>query len=72
MKANMGSLDRGIRITAAIVVAILLATGVLSGTWAYVLGIIAIVFLLTSLVRFCPLYAMFGISTCRTSQSQQQ
>lgn len=70
MQANMGSLDRGLRILVAVVVAILIATGMLSGTWAYVLGIIAVVFLLTSLVSFCPIYKLFGLSTNRTKQSQ--
>ncbi len=70
MQANMGSLDRGLRILVAVVVAILIATGMLSGTWAYVLGIIAVVFLLTSLLSFCPIYKLFGVSTNRAKQSQ--
>ncbi|GIV53838.1 MAG: membrane protein [Candidatus Kapaibacterium sp.] len=70
MNKNMGSLDRGIRTLVAVVVAILIAMGVLSGTWAWVLGIVAVVFLLTSLVSFCPIYALFGLSTCRVKQNQ--
>lgn len=63
MPKNMGTVDRIIRILLAVVVAVLLITNQLSGVWAIVLGILAIVFLLTSLVSFCPLYLPFKIST---------
>ncbi|GIV85732.1 MAG: membrane protein [Candidatus Roseilinea sp.] len=64
MKKNMGNLDRGIRIVAAVIVAALIATGTVSGVLAVVLGVLAAVFLLTSVIGFCPLYAPFGIRTC--------
>ena len=60
----MGSADRIIRIILAAVMAILYFTGTVSGTLGLVLVILAAVFLLTSLISFCPLYAPFGISTC--------
>lgn len=63
MKQNMGSMDRIIRVAVAALVAILYFTGVISGTVAIILGILAIVFLLTSVVGFCPLYAPFKLST---------
>jgi len=63
MKANLHAFDRIGRMLFAAVVAVLFYTGVISGTTAIVLGIIAIVLLLTSLINFCPLYAVFGIST---------
>lgn len=63
MKKNMGTLDRIIRISLVVLIAILYFTNVISGTWAIILGILAVVFLLTSLVGFCPLYLPFGIST---------
>jgi hypothetical protein len=63
MPKNMGTVDRVIRVILAAVVAVLFATGQLSGTAAIVLGILAVVFLLTSLVGFCPLYFPFKIST---------
>jgi hypothetical protein len=63
MEKNMGTIDRLIRSIVAVVVIILYSTGRISGTLAIVLGIIAIVFLLTSLVSFCPLYKALGIST---------
>lgn len=64
MKKNMGSADRVIRVLIAAVIAILYFTHVITGTLGIVLLILAVVFLLTSLVSFCPLYAPFGISTC--------
>jgi Protein of unknown function (DUF2892) len=64
MKKNMGSADRVIRILLAAVFAVLYFTGVVSGTIGLVLVILGAVFLLTSLVSFCPLYAIVGLSTC--------
>ena len=64
MKKNMGIADRSIRIILAIVVAILIYFGELSGIAAIILGVFAGVFLLTSLVSFCPLYTLVGIHTC--------
>ena len=63
MKKNMGTTDRAIRTVAAVVIGLLYFTGVISGTLAVVLSIVAVAFLLTSTVGFCPLYAPFGIST---------
>ncbi len=63
MKRNMGTIDRVLRAALAVLVLVLYLTGALSGTAALVLGILAVVFLLTSLVGTCPLYMPFGIST---------
>jgi len=63
MTKNMGSLDRIIRVSLAVLVAVLYFTNILSGTWAIILGIFAVVFLLTSIVGFCPLYLPLKIST---------
>lgn len=69
MKNNMGSLDRSIRVLAAIAIAILYFSGTITGTLGIVLLVIAGVFLLTSLIGFCPLYTVFGMNTCsRKSQ----
>lgn len=64
MKKNMGTADRIIRVIIAAVFAILYFTGTVSGTLGLVLLILGGVFVLTSLVSFCPLYAPFGIKTC--------
>jgi hypothetical protein len=61
-----GNLDRGIRIVVALVIGVLLFTGRLHGTPAIVLGVIAVVFLGTSLIGWCPSYIPLKISTCKT------
>lgn len=63
MKMNMGKVDRVIRTLLAIVIAILYFTNVISGTVGLILGIVAIVMLLTGVISFCPLYTLFGLST---------
>jgi len=63
MKLNMGSWDRIIRLFVTPLVVILLITGVLNGTLAVILGIIAIIFFITGVTGFCPLYVIFGVST---------
>lgn len=68
MKANMGSTDRIIRVLIAAVFAVLYFTGTVTGTVGLVLLVLGAVFLLTSVVSFCPLYALFGISTCAVKQ----
>jgi len=65
MKKNMGGVDRIIRILIAATIAVLFFTDVISGTLGIVLLVLAGIFLLTSLVSFCPLYLPFGLSTCR-------
>ena len=64
MKKNMGNVDRFIRITLAVIVAILFYSNVINGTLGIVLLVLASVFVLTSFVGFCPLYALFGLNTC--------
>lgn len=63
MVKNMGTLDRGLRVVVALVIAVLYFTGQITGTAAIVLGVLAVIFVLTSLVSTCPLYLPFGIST---------
>ena len=63
MKKNMGSIDRVIRVLAALIVLVLYLTGQLTGVAATVLGILAVVFVLTSAVGSCPLYLPFGLTT---------
>ena len=64
MKRNMGTADRIIRTIVALGIAALYFTGRISGTLAIVLGAIAVMFLLSSLISWCPAYAPFGFSTC--------
>jgi hypothetical protein len=63
MKQNMGTVDRIIRLAIVVIIAALYYAGQLSGTVAIVLGIVAIAFLVTSLIGWCPSYVPFGIST---------
>jgi Protein of unknown function (DUF2892) len=64
MKKNMGSTDRVIRLLMAGVFATLYFTGTVSGTIGYVLLAFAGIFVLTSMVSFCPLYTLLGFNTC--------
>ena len=65
MKKNMGTADRVIRILLAALFAYLYFGGIVTGTWGLVLVILGGVFVLTSLIGFCPLYVPFGLSTCK-------
>jgi hypothetical protein len=63
MTQNMGTADKIIRLAVVAIIAILYFTGQITGTAAIVLGIIAVAFLVTSLIGWCPTYVPFGIST---------
>jgi hypothetical protein len=65
MKKNVGTADRIIRITLAVLLAVLFFTGTVTGTVGYVLLALAAIFLVTSVITFCPLYLPFGLSTCK-------
>jgi len=64
----MGNTDKGIRIVFAIAIALLYYFNSIEGTLAYILLGVAAVFLLTSLISFCPLYVPFGIRTCKVKK----
>ncbi|HPH86414.1 MAG TPA: DUF2892 domain-containing protein [Ferruginibacter sp.] len=64
MKKNMGNTDRITRTIIAIIIAALFFTNVITGTLGIVLLAFAGIFLLTSLVSFCPLYTLFGLNSC--------
>lgn len=68
MKKNMGTIDKAVRILAAVVIAILYFMGSITGTTAIILLIVAAIFILTSFMSFCPLYAPFGLSTRKKSE----
>ncbi|MBO0331161.1 MULTISPECIES: YgaP family membrane protein [Flavobacteriaceae] len=65
MKKNMGGADRTIRVILALGVGALYYFNVITGTLAYILLALAVIFVLTSFVSFCPLYTLFGINTCK-------
>jgi uncharacterized membrane protein len=63
MKKNMGIIDRTIRTLLALTIIILYFTGMISGVAAIILGVFAVIFLLTSFIGFCPLYVPLRLST---------
>lgn len=63
MGANVGGMDRGVRIVAGVALILLAATGVV-GAW----GWIGVVPLATGIAGWCPAYLPFGWSTCRVAQ----
>ena len=64
MKKNMGNADRIIRLLVVITIVVLYYFDLVNGTWATVLLALAGIFLVTSLIGFCPAYSAFGIKTC--------
>lgn len=64
MKKNMGSADRLIRTLIALILVVLYLMEIITGTLALILMIVAVVFVLTSLISFCPLYTILGVNTC--------
>ena len=66
MKKNMGSIDKAVRIVLALIIAFLYYNGTIAGTLGIVLIVLAVVFVITSFISFCPLYTIFGIKTCKT------
>lgn len=63
MVENMSAVDRVVRVVIAVAIGLLYYFGYMTGGWAIALGIIAAVLVVTSAVGYCPLYALFGIST---------
>jgi hypothetical protein len=70
MKKNMGTVDKAVRILAAILIVVLYFANILSGTWALILLALAGIFIGTSFMSFCPLYLPFGISTRPKTQTK--
>ncbi|MGE0567386.1 MAG: DUF2892 domain-containing protein [Bacteroidia bacterium] len=68
MKANMGTTDKIIRIVLALVFSALYFTGTVTGVLSYILLGLGAIFILTSVISFCPLYTLFGLSTCKVKK----
>jgi hypothetical protein len=64
MKKNVGNIDKVIRVLAAVVFGVLYFTGTVTGTLGLVLLVLGVVFLATSAMGFCPIYAIVGMNTC--------
>ncbi|MHB0896734.1 MAG: YgaP family membrane protein [Spirochaetales bacterium] len=72
MVKNMGKEDKVIRIVLALVIGLLILTGQLVGWGAVILGILAVVFIGTSVVGTCPIYIPFNISTLKKSEKSEK
>lgn len=70
MKKNMGNMDRILRVLMAVVVSVLYFMDILTGTLGIVLMAFAGIFVLTSLISFCPLYTLFGFSSCPVKEKK--
>ena len=64
MTKNLGSIDRILRIVLGITFGVLYFTGVTTGTLGIVLAVLGGIFVATSLISWCPIYAVLGIKTC--------
>jgi len=69
MIKNMGITDRAIRLLIAVLLVAVYFLGVVEGIVGTVALVVAAVFTLTSVISFCPLYAVFGINTCKTKSA---
>lgn len=65
----MGGADRIIRVLIAAIIGVLYFTNILTGTLGIVLLVLSVVFVLTSIISFCPLYTIFGLKTCAVKES---
>ena len=63
MKKNMGTIDRVFRLLVVVVIAVLYYLGQLTGLADTILVIVAVAFLVTGIIGWCPGYLPFGIST---------
>jgi hypothetical protein len=69
MKKNMGRWDRTFRLIAALIITVLIIAGAVKGTAAIILFVLAVIFVITTLVGFCPLYKPMGISTVESKKN---
>ena len=69
MYKNMGSLGKTVRLLIAVVLIALYFLGVVEGVIGTIAWVVAAIFILTSIISFCPLYAVFGITTCKTKST---
>ena len=72
MKFNMGKFDRIIRFALAVVIGVLYLAGIISGTAAIILGVVAAIFILTSFIGCCPAYLPFGMSTMAVTEDKKK
>ncbi|WP_116769495.1 YgaP family membrane protein [Maribacter litoralis] len=66
MRKNLGSTDRFIRLFIAVALLTTFYTETVTGTIGYILAAVAGVLIFTTFISFCPIYSLFGASTCKT------
>ncbi len=71
MKCNMSPVDRILRLVLAAAVAVLFFTHQLTGIAAIILGILAVIFFLTAVIGFCPIYSVFDLSTKKSCPAEE-
>jgi len=71
MKKNLGSSDKLVRLLISVVLIVLFYTEVLTGTLGIIALVLALVLAITSLVSFCPMYALLGINTCKNKELEK-
>jgi uncharacterized membrane protein YcaP (DUF421 family) len=69
-KKNVNSVDKVVRILLAVVLGILIFTNQVTGILAIIFGVLAVVLVLTSVLSFCPIYAMLNLSTLKKSNKK--
>ncbi len=65
MIKNVGSIDKIIRLIIAAVAIYAAYTGMVASPWDYVLYVVAVIMVATSLMGSCPLFSIFGINSCK-------
>lgn len=71
MKPNVGTTDRLLRISVALLLVMLYFTEVVTNTLGIVLLVVATSMVVTSIIRFCPAYTLLGINTCKVQKTKQ-
>jgi len=69
MKKNVGSVDKIIRYIIAIVAVYIAYKGMVSSPWDYVLYAVAVIMVGTALSGRCPVFAIFGINSCKVEEN---
>ena len=69
MKINESNLDRILRVVGGVALAVVGFGGVVGGVGGIIVGVLGVVLVATGAIGFCPLYALFGISTCRVPEA---
>lgn len=64
MKKNMGTVDKSMRMVAVASIVVVYFAGIITGPTAMALGIVAVIFAITSFIGFCPMYSIIGVNTC--------